>query len=191
MHYIYSMHQKSATHAIALILFDKVVFCRATDPPPDQNNRLIGIPPAITTRKGKMNMEKCNTESQRLEINEPEILENRSSDPVILKKVWESIAVQFLRYVSGQVVKNARKVPGHGTPAAPVGQAFILNRILWIDIPRVLAEHNPFRLDLETVEDALIEHPGYVTDAIVKVPGEADRFVIGVDLFAAGVRCWF
>jgi|GEM_PF-6240131 len=73
----------------------------------------------------------------------------------------------------------------------PMGQAFVLNRILWIDIEQVLASHNPFRLALETVEDALIEHPAYVTDAIVKVAGEKDRFVIGMDLFDAGIRRWF
>ena len=138
-------------------------------------------------------MEKCNTENQKInmEIHEPETLENRPSDPATLKKVWAIIATQFLQHVAGQVVKGARRSPGHGSPAAPIGQAFILDSTLWIDIPMVLAEHNPFRLDVETVEDALLDHPGYRTDAIVKVPGEKDRFVIGVDLFDAGIRRWF
>lgn len=139
----------------------------------------------------KCNTENSNTESQRLEINEPEILENRSSDPATLKKVWAMIATQFLQHVAGQVVKGARRSPGHGAQAMPMGQAFVLDSILWIDIPRVLAEHNPFRLDVEIVEDALIEHPAYATDGIVKVPGEKDRFVVGLDIFEAGIRRWF
>ena len=138
-------------------------------------------------------MEKCNTENQKInmEIHEPETLENRPSDPATLKKVWAIIATQFLQHVAGQVVKGARRSPGHGAQAMPMGQAFVLDNILWIDLPMALAEHNPFRLDVEIVEAALIEHPAYATDAIVKVPGEKDRFVIGVDPFAAGVRLWF
>ena len=139
-------------------------------------------------------MEKCNTENQKInmEIHEPETLENRPCDPAILKKVETLMVGQFLQHVAAAIVKNSRKAPGHGSPVTPSpDHAFAHARVLWIDVERALASHNPFNLDVETIEDALLNHPAYVTDGVVKVAGEKDRFVIGVDPFAAGVRLWF
>jgi hypothetical protein len=128
---------------------------------------------------------------KKLEINEPETLLNRINDPKTLKKVEAIIATQFVQHAAGEIVRGARKTPGHGTPAPPIGHAFVLDSILWVDVERTLAGHNPLGLDPEAVENALIEHPGYVTDGVLKVPGENDRFVIGVDIYEAGIRRWF
>jgi len=50
-------------------------------PPPEKFNRPGGIPRPKSKLKGK------KMENQKIEINEPETLENRPADPVTLKKV--------------------------------------------------------------------------------------------------------